>query len=341
MRRRELSKTRFIDLYAGIGGIRLGFQQAYGDEAEFVFSNEIDESVCKTYLANFDDDPQGDITKINPSKIPDFDVLLAGFPCQAFSLAGRRKGLEDVRGTHFFEVAKILEAKRPSAFLLENVKHFKTHDGGRTFETLERVIKDLDYTFYSDTLNAKDFGVPQNRERIFMVGFRDPIHFEFPKDLRKTKTVGDILEENVAGEYFLSQRYLDTLKKHRARHEGKGNGFGYIVLKKTETANTLVLGGMGRERNLIEDMDSLRKSGRKDANSDGIRGLTPRECLRIQGFPDSFRIKKDGKFFPKTQIYRQAANSVAVPVIKQIALKMKQALENMDPMKEMTPFVIQ
>lgn len=326
---------RFIDLYAGIGGIRLGFQSIFRD-AKFVFSNEINESACKTYQTNFKENPKGDITKISPSEIPDFDILLAGFPCQAFSIAGKRKGLEDIRGTHFFEVAKIIKEKRPMAFLLENVRHFKTHDGGKTFEILSDVIKDLGYTFYPELLNAKDYGLAQNRERIFMIGFREPIHFDFPKKTKKSKTVGDILENNVSGEYFLSQRYLDTLKKHRKRHEGKGNGFGYIVLNKSNITNTLVLGGMGRERNLIIDKESLRKSGRKDANSEAVRCLTPRECLRLQGFPESFKIE-----VPKTQMYRQAANSVAVPVIEQIAMQMKIALERKIPAKKLVPLIAQ
>lgn len=331
-----MTKTKFIDLYAGIGGIRLGFQKVFKDDAEFVFSNEIDKNASDTYRRNFNDDPLGDITKINPSEIKDFDILLAGFPCQAFSIAGKRKGLDDARGTHFFNVAKIIDAKRPKAFLLENVRHFKTHDGGRTFETLKRILtKDLNYTLYTDLLNAKDFGLPQKRERFFMVGFKDPIHFEFPKHTKNTKTVGDILEKNVPGEYFLSQKYLDTLKKHRQRHEGKGNGFGYIVLEKKDIANTLVLGGMGRERNLIKDTESLRKSGRKDANSEGIRCLTPRECLRLQGFTDSYKFQ-----VPKTHMYNQVANSVAVPVIKQIALQMKKTLDAKIPVKNVIPLLV-
>jgi len=330
-----LTKTKFIDLYAGIGGIRLGFQNAFKDNAEFVFSNEIDKNSSDTYRQNFDDDPLGDITKVNPSEIKDFDILLAGFPCQAFSIAGKRKGLEDTRGTHFFNIAKIIDAKQPAAFFLENVRHFKTHDSGRTFETLKKILtKDLNYTLYTNLLNAKDFGLPQKRERFFMVGFKDPIHFEFPRPIKNTKTVGDILQKNVPGEYFLSQRYLDTLKKHRQRHEGKGNGFGFIVLGKKDLANTLVLGGMGRERNLIRDKESLRKSGREDANSEAIRCLTPRECLRLQGFNDSYKFN-----VAKTHMYKQTANSVAVPVIKKIALQMKKSLHENKPVHNLEPIL--
>lgn len=324
-----MKEIKFIDLYAGIGGIRLGFQEAFKKNAKFVFSNEIDKYASKTYCENFNENPSGDITKIDLATIKDFNILLAGFPCQAFSIAGKRKGLNDVRGTHFFKIAKILELKKPDAFFLENVRHFKTHDKGKTFKILERIItKDLKYTLYVNSLNAKNFGVPQNRERIFMVGFKNPIHFEFPKPKNITKLVHNILEKNVSGEFFLSQKYLDTLKKHRKRHEEKGNGFGYVVLGNNDLANTLVLGGMGRERNLIKDIVSLKKSGRSDANSEGIRCLTPRECFRLQGFPDDFKFKVS-----KTQLYRQAANSVAVPVIKQIALQMKKALQENVPKK--------
>jgi len=332
-----LKDVRFIDLYAGIGGIRLGFQQAFGKSAKFVYENEIDKSACKTYKKKFGDDPLGDITKKKSGDIPDFDILLAGFPCQAFSIAGRREGFDDIRGTHFFEIARIIRDKQPIAFFLENVRHLKSHDKGKTFDMIQDVIEnELGYTFYPQLLNARDFGLPQNRERVFMVGFKDPIKFEFPKPNFNRKTVGDILEDVVDGEYFLSQRYLDTLKKHRARHEGKGNGFGYLVLKKNQIANTLVIGGMGRERNLIEDKKSLRLSRRKDANSDAVRSLTPRECLRLQGFPDSFEI-----VVPKTHMYNQAANSVAVPVIREIAKCMKKALAEHKPAPTLVPSIVQ
>ena len=311
---------KFIDLYAGIGGIRLGFERAFGKEAEFVFSNEIDESACKTYREYFhqdNHDPEGDITKIESSEIPDFDILLAGFPCQAFSIAGRKEGFADIRGTHFFEIKRIIEEKRPKAFLLENVKHFENHDKKRTFSKVKSVIEDeLGYTFYHEILNAKDFGLPQNRERIYMVGFKEKIHFEFPKKSLEQVKLKDKLESNVGEEHFLSQRYLDTLKRHRARHEEKGHGFGYIILNpKKDVANTLVLGGMGKERNLIVDKQSFKKCNREEANSEAVRCLTPPEFLNLQGFPKDFPM-----VVSKTQICRQAANSVAVPVIEKIAL---------------------
>ena len=326
---------RLIDLYAGIGGIRLGFEQTLGDSARFVFSNEIDDQCCITYKENFGADPKGDITKIKSVDIPDFDLLLAGFPCQAFSIAGRREGFNDLRGTHFFEIARIIEDKKPKAFFLENVKHFEKHNKGRTFKTVKKTLEEkLGYTLYHQVLNASDFGLAQNRERIFMVGFKDPISFKFPSPIRQKRKVADILESNVDGKFFLSQRYLDTLKKHRQRHEDSNHGFGYIVLDKQKTANTLVLGGMGTERNLIKDTASLRKSGRKDANSEAIRRLTPREALRLQGFPDSYKIAVS-----KTAMFRQAANSVAVPVVKAIALQMMKTLEEKKSAPTLMPYI--
>ena len=330
-----MEKFRLIDLYAGIGGIRLGFQQALGNSAKFVFSNEIDKNCCKSYEANFGENPSGDITKIRSSDIPDFDILLAGFPCQAFSIAGRQNGFADIRGTHFFEIARIIREKKPSAFLLENVKYFMNHDRGKTFSTVKKAIEDdLGYTFYYYTLNAADFGLAQNRERVFMVGFREPISFKFPKPKAARKNIHDILENNVEGHFFLSQRYLDTLKKHRKRHEEKNHGFGYIVLDKDGLANTLVLGGMGTERNLISDRNSLGKSGRTDANSEAIRRLTPREALRLQGFPESFKIAVS-----RTSMFDQAANSVPVSVVKAVALQMLKALEEKKPAPTMMPYV--
>jgi len=318
-----LKKIRAIDLYAGIGGIRLGFEQAFKENISFVYSNEIDERCCTTYEKNFGSNPSGDMTKIKSNQIPDFDLLLAGFPCQAFSIAGRREGFKDLRGTHFFEIARIIRDKKPSAFLLENVKHFEKHDKGNTFKRIKKIIQEeLGYTLYHKVLNATDFSLAQNRQRIFMVGFRKPIQFKFPSGTKQKKTVNDILEKNVDGSFFLSQRYLDTLKKHRKRHEDANHGFGYVVLDKQSVANTLVLGGMGTERNLIKDVQSLKNSDRKDANSDAIRKLTPREALRLQGFPNSYKIAVS-----KTSMFRQAANSVPVNVIKAIALQMKKSLQ--------------
>ena len=313
---------RFIDLYAGIGGIRLGFQRVFKN-AEFVFSSEINASACKTYESNFSINPQNDITKTDAKDISDFDILLAGIPCQAFSMAGYKLGFDDIRGTHFFEVSRIIKKKMPKAFLIENVRNLISHDNGKTFKTMKKVIEeDLGYTLYYEVLDAQDFGLPQKRKRVFIVGFRDKIQFKFPKPTKKKSTIRDILETDPVDEsYFISKKYHNGLKIHRKRHELKGNGFGYIVHSHDDVANTLVLGGMGKERNLIVDKKSFVHRKRKDANERALRTFTPREYLRLQGFPNSFKIT-----VPKTQMWRQAANSVPIPVVTAVAKSMKKAL---------------
>ena len=316
-----------IDLFAGIGGIRLGFQQAFGNQIEFNFGNEIDDYACQTYEANFGESPKGDITKIKPEEIPDFDILLAGFPCQAFSIAGRKRGFDDIRGTLFFYVADILRVKQPDVFLLENVKNLKSHDKGRTFQVIKDVLtKDLNYNVHVKVLNAKDFGVPQNRERVFFIGFKKNYKFEFPKPTKIPVKIDDILEKEVDKSFYLSHEYLSGLKKHRARHEAKGNGFGYEVRPRNGIANAIVCGGMGKERNLVHDKE-LPNTWQKEGddiqlrNNEGVRKMTPREWARLQGFPESFE-------FPvsKTRQYRLLGNSVAVPVIRSIAEQIRKSL---------------
>ena len=260
--------------------------------------------------------------------IPDFDILLGGFPCQAFSIAGEKRGFNDTRGTLFFYIANIIRHKKPKAFLLENVKHLKNHDKGRTFQVIKDVLtEDLGYHIHTKVLNAKNFGVPQNRERIFIVGFKENLKFRFPQPSNKKVKIDDILEKKVDESYYLSHQYLEGLKKHRARHEAKGNGFGYEVIPREGIANAIVCGGMGRERNLVKDKilpNAWEKEGDdiQLRNEEGLRKMTPREWARLQGFPDSFK-------FPvsMTQSYKQLGNSVAVPVIKAIAKKMKKALD--------------
>lgn len=318
-----------IDLFSGIGGIRLGFVLAFKERIKFVYANEIDQFSCETYKANFGENPQGDITKVNLENIPDFDILLAGFPCQAFSIAGKKRGFNDIRGSLFFNIANILKHKKPDAFLLENVKHLVNHDKGRTFQIIKDVLtEDLEYFIHTKILNAKDFGVPQNRERIFIVGFKKNYEFKFPEPLNIDVKIEEILEEPVEESYYLSHEYLEGLKKHRARHEAKGNGFGYEVIPKNGIANALVCGGMGRERNLVKDKflpNAWKKEGDdiQLRNEEGLRKMTPREWARLQGFPDSFK-------FPvsMTQSYKQLGNSVSVPVIKAIAKRMKFTLDN-------------
>ncbi len=325
---KHVFKFRAIDLFAGIGGIRLGIEWAFGNKIEFIWANEIDKYACQTYEQNFGEFPMGDITKTDIAKIPDFDLLFAGFPCQAFSIAGHKKGFHDTRGTLFFYIEKILEYHQPEAFLLENVAHLEHHDRGNTFKTIKYILeKKLGYTVYHKVLESCDFGVPQRRPRIFIVGFKNNYRFEFPKPInRKTKLI-HILESEVDEKYYLSQQYLDTLKKHKERHRNKGNGFGYEILQYDGIANTLVVGGMGHERNLIVDLpmpyepwqEGLDK--RIYRNNEGVRKLTEREWARLQGFPDDFE-------FPvsRTQTYKQIANSVTVPVIEAIGMQMLKSL---------------
>lgn len=253
-----IPKFKFIDLFAGIGGFRIAMQSLGG---KCVFTSEWDEQAKKTYEANFGEVPFGDITREETKKfIPDgFDVLCAGFPCQAFSIAGKRGGFEDTRGTLFFDVAEIIKKKQPKAIFLENVKGLFNHDKGKTLKTILNVLReDLGY-FVPDpqVLNAKDFGVPQNRERIFIVGFRADLgidNFEYPKPTNKNASFEDVKEENVVSvKYYLSDTYLNTLINHKKRHESKGNGFGYEIIPDDGTANAVVCGGMGRERNLVYD----------------------------------------------------------------------------------------
>jgi DNA (cytosine-5)-methyltransferase 1 len=315
------SKFTFIDLFAGIGGFRIAFEELGGG---CVFSSEWDKYCQKTYQVNFGEIPHGDITKISEKDVPDHDVLTAGFPCQAFSIAGKRGGFNDTRGTLFFDVARIIKEKRPKAFFLENVKGFANHDRGRTLATILNVLRnDLGYYVPEpQIMNAKNFGVPQNRERVFIAGFRNDLginEFNYPKPVKQTVKVKDILEEKVvASKYYLSDVYMNSLREHKKRHEKKGNGFGYEIIDSNGIANAIVVGGMGRERNLVIDdrlIDFTPTTKIKgEINREGIRKMTPREWARLQGFPDTFIIPVSD-----AQAYKQFGNSVAVPAIKAMA----------------------
>lgn len=320
----------FIDLFAGIGGFRIALQNLGG---KCVFTSEWDKYSQITYEANFGEMPFGDITKARTKEyVPEnFDILCAGFPCQAFSIAGRRGGFEDTRGTLFFDVAEIIDTHRPRAFFLENVKGLRNHDKGRTLATILHTLRhDLGY-FVPDPeiLNAKNFGVPQNRERIFIVGFRDEGDyqmFRYPDIEEHQPSIENILEETeVSVKYYLSNTYLETLRNHRRRHEGKGNGFGYEIIPHDGIANAVVCGGMGRERNLIEDHRITNYQPvtkiKGEVNREGIRKMTPREWARLQGFPDKFVIPvSDG------QAYKQFGNSVAIPAIQATGQQIVNAL---------------
>ena len=318
----------FIDLFAGIGGMRIAFQKLNG---QCVFSSEWDEQAKTTYRTNFGEVPYGDITKINEDEIPKHNVLVAGFPCQAFSIAGFKSGFEDTRGTLFFDVARIIKSRKPDAFLLENVKGLVGHDKGRTLEVILRTLReDLGYFVPEPrVMNARDFGVPQHRERIFIVGFKSKAafnRFSYPKPLKVRKVIADIKEKDVVPvKYYLSTQYLSTLRAHRKRHSDKGNGFGYEVLSDDAIANAIVVGGMGRERNLLIDdrlNDFVPTTNIKGpVNREGIRKMTPREWARLQGFPDKFEIPVSD-----AQAYKQFGNSVAIPAVHATAKSLLAAL---------------
>lgn len=321
---KETSKNSFtfIDLFAGIGGFRIALQNLGG---KCVYSSEWDKFAQRTYFTNFGEVPFGDITLEETKQfIPNnFDVLCAGFPCQAFSLAGKKKGFEETRGTLFFDVAEIIKRKRPKAFFLENVKGLKIHDKGKTLEVILNTLRELGYFVPEpEIINAMHFGVPQHRERIYIVGFRNDLginSFSYPKPSGKKVCFADIKEKNeVSAKYYISTQYLATLKAHKQRHINKGNGFGYEIIPDDKCANAIVVGGMGKERNLVIDhrlTDYTPVTNIKgEINREGIRKMTPREWARLQGFPDSFKIE-----VADASAYKQFGNSVAVPAIEATA----------------------
>ena len=325
-----------IDLFAGIGGIRMGFEKAFGDELKTVFVSEWDKYAQKTYRENYHDSFEiaGDITQINENDIPSFDICLAGFPCQAFSIAGSREGFDDNfkgrnRGILFLDVVRICEKHKPKVIFCENVKGLVIHDKGNTFRVICQAFRDIGYTVFWKVLNSKDFGVPQNRERIYIVAFRNDLNvtdFSFPEGTNEPVCLNDILEDApIPARYYLSDTYVETLRKHKERHKAKGNGFGYEIRDLDGIAGTLVCGGMGAERNLIIDhrehsmVPETHIKG--EINKEDIRKLTPREWARLQGFPDSYKLT-----LADTHLYKQFGNSVSVNVIQAIAEKIKEKL---------------
>ena len=328
-------KFKFIDLFAGIGGFRMAFQNLGG---ECVFSSEWDEQAKRTYYENYGDVPFGDITKESTkNKIPkDFDILCAGFPCQAFSLAGKRKGFAETRGTLFFDVAEILRRHQPKAFFLENVKGLAIHDKGKTLETILNTLDEVGYIVPNpQILNAMHYGVPQHRERIYIVGFRKDLgikkeDFVYPERHTDIPCWLDVREKDpVPAKYYLSETYVATLRKHRARHEAAGHGFGYKIIDDNAVANAIVCGGMGRECNLVLDFRQKNLTPttniKGEINKEGIRKMTPREWARFQGFPDSFELP-----LADVHLYKQFGNSVTVNVIQAIAERIKEVLDNAD-----------
>jgi len=293
----------FIDLFAGIGGLRIPFDELGG---RCVFSSEIDRFAKQTYHANFGEEPHGDITEINVASIPKFDLLLAGFPCQPFSQAGLQRGFEDTRGTLFFYIAEIIKYHKPKAVLLENVKRLRTHDKGKTFQVIKKTLENLGYEVSTKILAAKDFGIPQIRERIYIVALLNSNKpFEWPVPPRTETRVGDILEKEVDEKYTISNRLWDGHKRRKKAHRKAGNGFGYSLFTEQSPYTSTISARYYKDGSEILICQGDEKNPRK---------ITPREAARLQGFPESYKI-----VVSDTQSYRQFGNSVCVPVIRAIA----------------------
>ena len=306
----------FIDLFAGVGGIRLPFEQKGG---KCVLSSEWNKFAQKTYEIFHGDPPQGDVTKIDVATIPSFDVLLAGFPCQPFSHAGHKKGFSDTRGTLFFDIERIISSKKPKAFLLENVKGLKGHDKGRTLEVIMKHLKDLGYHCDYKILNAKDFGLPQNRERIYIVGFKTKKAFNafsFPTPSCVPTKLGDILEKKVNKKYTISDKLWQGHQRRKKEHLEKGNGFGYSMFNHLSPYSSTISARYYKDGSeiLIEQ---------KNQNP---RKLTPLEAGRLQGFPDELIKKAIDCGVSDNQLYKQFGNSVAVNVIDALSENMLKAL---------------
>lgn len=301
----------FIDLFAGIGGIRRPYQKLGG---KCVFSSEIDKFAIKTYEANWNETPSGDITKIDAKDIPKFDILLAGFPCQAFSIAGKRKGFDDIRGTMFFEVERILEFHKPKCFMLENVKGLVNHNKGKTFDKMVDILENkLKYKVFVKILNAKDFGVPQNRERVIIVGFKNhKINFEFPEPTNEKVKLGDILEKNVDPKYTISDKIWESHQRRKKDHQSKGNGFGYSLFNEDSPYTSTISARYYKDGSEIL-IEQKNKNPRK---------LTPREAARLQGFPDDFKL-----VVSDMQLYKQFGNSVPTKMIEAVAKNVYKALK--------------
>lgn len=317
------SAFTFVDLFAGIGGFHLALSDLGG---KCVFASEWDKFAQKTYEENFGLQPHGDITRISPHDIPDHTILTAGFPCQPFSVAGvsknnalgREHGFRHAtQGTLFFNVKEIIAAKRPDAFILENVKNLKSHDKGKTFQVIKATLEEeLGYEFHEKILDAKEF-VPQHRERIFMVGFkRRGTGFEFPTLKGSRPVLSDILERGeVDKKYTLTPKLWAYLQEYAKKHKAAGNGFGFGLVTPDKTARTL------SARYYKDGSEILIKQPRKRP-----RRLTPAEAARLMGFPPSFRINRSD-----SRAYRQFGNSVVVPVVKEVARAVLKALRDSEP----------
>ncbi len=315
----------FIDLFAGIGGMRIAFEKSGG---HCVYSSEWNKYSQQTYFANFGEQPEGDITQVSASAIPDHDILVAGFPCQPFSIAGvskknslgRATGFEDkTQGTLFFDVCRILKEKRPKAFMLENVKNLCSHDRGRTFKVILESLEELNYEVFYSVLDGQNY-VPQHRERILIVGFDrskygSNVKFDFNLTPKFPKPVmRDILDENVDAKYTLSDKLWAYLQNYAAKHKAAGNGFGYGIAPLDGVSRTI------SARYYKDGSEILIEQKGKNP-----RRLTPRECARLQGFPENFKIPVSD-----TQAYKQFGNSVVVPLMENVAKLIVKKVEEMD-----------
>ena len=301
------SKFKFIDLFAGIGGMRIPFQELGG---QCVFTSEFDKFAQITYEANFNEKPSGDITQIDEKDIPKHDLLLAGFPCQAFSQAGLKRGFDDTRGTLFFDIARILKHRKPKAFLLENVKGLRGHDNGNTIKTIIMTLNQMDYKNINiEVLNAKHFGLPQNRERIFIIGFKDDgVNFNFPQPLNTPTRLGNILHKNTSNKYTISDKIWSSHQMRKKRAREKGYGFGYSLFNRDSKYTSTISARYYKDGSEIL-IDQKNKNPRM---------LSPREAARLQGFPEDFIVDK----VSKGQAYKQFGNAVPVNVIRVIAKRM-------------------
>ncbi len=303
-----MKKLKTIDLFAGIGGLRLAFEKY---NCQNVFTSEWDKDAQKMYEANFDEKPFGDITQILPKEIPNHDILLAGFPCQPFSVIGNREGFADTRGTLFFNIEEILKEKKPYSFVLENVKQLRSHDKGRTFKVILQKLEELGYFVHHTVLNALDFGLPQKRERTIIVGFRENINFQFPKPLGEYPPLSEILisENEVDKKLFASQNILDKRQER---------------LKKEPFFPSIWHENKGGNISVLPYSCALRAGGSYNyLLVNGNRRLSERELLRLQGFPEDFKI-----VVSYTAMRKLTGNSVAIPVFEAVAKNMMEAMEN-------------
>lgn len=312
---------KFIDLFCGLGGFRIALEK---QNCNCVFSSDIDKAVAQVYENNFGEYPSGDITKIDSTEIPDFDILCGGFPCQSFSIAGKRLGFEDSRGTMFFEVARILKEKKPKAFILENVKGITNHDSGKTLKTILDILDDLGYTYVNKVINAKDIGIPQNRERWYCVGIRKDLNIKldqniiFPEKQTAFFSYDDIIDtKNIYKEYKISNICENNIQKHINKIKEKKSKYtlAYEIRPsrcqfKTDGISPCLTAKMGTGGNNVPVIVELN------------RKLTEKECLKLMGYPENYKIGNG------SQAYKQIGNSVVVPVLEQISKSLVNILKN-------------